>query len=62
MDSKMDVKKFLIYYGIMSVIIIVFGKMFPEWVKNNTMLYYINLVGAAFPADILSRRGNKKDK
>ena len=53
---------FLIYYGIMSVIIIVFGKMFPEWVKDNTMLYYIILVGAAFPADILSRRGNKKDK
>lgn len=56
----MDWKRFLLYYIPMAVIIIIFGKMFPDWVDENYILYYIVLVGCAFIAEQLARIKKKK--
>lgn len=62
MERKMDPKKFLLYYLPVAIILLIVQRVFPQWVDDNLILYYILLLGWAMVSEQLARREPKDKK
>lgn len=62
MDGKMNPKKFLLYYVPVAIVVLILGRIFPQWVEEHIVIYYVVLLGWAGVADMLASRPSKDNK
>lgn len=62
MENKMNPKKFILYYLPVAVILLIVQRVFPSWVEDNIVIYYLILFGWAVVSEQLSRKGPKDKK